>query len=126
MNRKFSFILKNIAIKSFAILMIFGMTNSAVFAQGETRIRFARGRNSSTVSGTLSSGATRAYILKASEGQTMTVRVNSKGGDVWVDIGGNDVGKGTSVELRSTDEYIITVHNDGGASASYSLYVAIR
>lgn len=126
MKKKLSLILKSIAIKSFAIMIVLGMTNSAAFSQGETRIRFARGRNSSTVSGSLSSGATRAYILRASEGQTMTVRVNSKSGNVWVDIGGNDVGKGTSVELRSTDEYIITVHNDGGAAASYSLYVAVR
>ena len=56
----------------------------------------------------------------------MTVRVNSGSDDVWVDIGGNGVDRGTTVELRSTDEYIITVHNTGGYAASYSLYVAIR
>jgi len=55
----------------------------------------------------------------------MTVRVSSNNGDVHVDLGGNDVGTGTTVELRSTDEYIITVHNNGGAT-TYSLYVAVR
>lgn len=124
MNRKWNTLIKAFVIKAFAVLMIVGMTDSAVFSQ--TRIRFARGRSSTTVSGSLGVGAERSYILRASAGQTMTVRVNSKSRDVWVDLGGNGVDRGTTVELRSTDEYIITVHNTGGSAASYSLYVAIR
>ena len=124
MKNKLNLIFKSIVIKSFVVLMIIGMTDSAVFSQ--TRIRFARGRSSTTVSGSLGSGAERSYILRASAGQTMTVRVNSRSNDVWVDLGGNGVDRGTTVELRSTDEYIITVHNTGGYTASYSLYVAIR
>lgn len=123
MNKKLNMSLKAFIIKSFAVLMIIGMTDSAAFSQ--TRIRFARGRSSTTVSGSLRSGAERSYILRASAGQTMTVRVSSRSGDVSVDLGGNDVGTGDTVRLRSTDEYIITVHNNGGAT-SYSLYVAIR
>ena len=123
MNRKINLAFKTLIIKSFAVLMIIGMTNSSVFSQ--TRIRFARGRSSTTVAGRLSAGATRSYILRASAGQTMTVRVTSRSGDVSVDLGGNDVGTGDTVELRSTDEYIITVHNNGGAT-TYSLYVAVR
>lgn len=123
MNGKLNTMIKKLIIKTFAVLMIFGTLNSTAFAQ--TRIRFTRGRSSATVSGNLAAGAERSYILRASEGQTMTVRVSSRSGNVWVDLGGNDVGTGTSVRLRSTDEYIITVHNNGGAT-SYSLYVAIR
>ena len=123
MNRKLKLAVKTFIIKSFALLMIIGTMDSTAFSQ--TRIRFARGRSSTTVSGRLSSGAERSYILRASEGQTMTVRVTSRSGDVSVDLGGNDVGTGDTVELRSTDEYIITVHNNGGAT-TYSLYVAIR
>ena len=73
MKGKLNLIVKSIVIKSFAVLMIIGMTNSDLFAQ--TRIRFARGRTSTTVSGSLSAGGERSYILRASEGQTMTVRV---------------------------------------------------
>jgi hypothetical protein len=116
-------IIKSFIIKGFAILMIIGMTDSAAFSQ--TRIRFARGRTSTTVSGSVASGGTRSYVLGASRGQTMTVRVTSGNGDVHVDIGGNDVGKGTTIELRSTDDYIIDVHNEGG-STKYSLYISIR
>lgn len=111
-------------IKSFAVLMIIGMMDSAAFSQ--RRIRFARGRTSTTVSGSLSSLASRSYVLGASRGQTMTVRVSSGSGRVWVDIGGNDVGRGTSIQLRSTDDYIITVHNGGNRATRFSLYVSIR
>lgn len=124
MKRKLSFIVKSLFIKSFAVLMIIGMTDSAVFSQ--TRVRFARGRTSATVSGTLSGYGSRSYILGASRGQTMTVRVSSRSGRVWADIGGNDIGRGTSIQLRSTDDYIITVHNELGSSTKYSLYIGIR
>lgn len=123
MNRKLNLAIKTFIIKTFAVLMIIGMMDSSAFSQ--TRIRFARGRSSATVTGSLRAGGERSYILRASAGQTMTVRVTSRSGDVSVLLGGNDVGTGDTVELRSTDEYIITVQNNGGAT-SYSLYVGIR
>jgi len=91
----------------------------------QTRIRFARGRTSATVSGGLAAGASRSYILGASAGQLMRVRVSSRTGGATVDIGGNDVGTGTTIRLRSTDDYIITVHNNGRAT-SYTLTVSIQ
>lgn len=124
MKRKLSLVIKSLLIKSFAVLMIIGTMDSAAFSQ--TRVRFARGRTSTTVSGTLSGFASRSYVLGASRGQTMTVRVSSGSGRVWVDIGGNDMGRGTSIQLRSTDDYIITVHNELGSSTKYSLYIGIR
>lgn len=123
MNRKLNLAIKTFIIKTFAVLMIIGMMDSSAFSQ--TRIRFARGRTSATVSGSIGNNGERNYILGASRGQVMTVRVTSNTGDVHVDLGGNDVGTGTTVTLRSTDDYIITVHNDGRA-ARYSLYVSIR
>lgn len=123
MKTKLNFLTKTFLVKIFAVLMIMGMLDSAAFSQ--TRIRFARGSSSATVSGSLYSGATRSYILGARRGQTMTVRVKSAG-NVSVDIGGNDFGRGDTIELRSTDDYIITVHNDGSRTAKYSLYVSIR
>ncbi len=124
MKRKLSLIVKGLLIKSFAVLMIIGMTDSAAFSQ--TRVRFARGRTSATVSGNLSGYGSRSYVVGASRGQTMSVRVSSNSGRVWADIGGNDVGRGTTIQLRSTDDYIITVHNELGSSTRYSLYISIR
>jgi len=113
----------NFIVKALAVLMIIGMMDSAAFSQ--TRIRFARGRTATTVSGNLGSGGSRSYVLGAARGQTMTVSVRSRNRAVSVDIGGNDVGMGTTIVLRSTDDYIITVNNEGGAT-SYSLYISIR
>ncbi len=123
MRIKLNLVVKAIAIKTFAVLMIIGMTDSAAFSQ--TRIRFARGRTSTTVSGTVAGNGSRDYVLGARRGQMMTVRVTSNTGDVHVDIGGNDMGSGTTIELRSTDDYIITVHNEGRATR-FSLYISIR
>ncbi len=123
MNRKLNLVVKSFIIKSFAVLMIIGTMDSAVFSQ--SRIRFARGRTSTTVSGSIAAYGSRSYVLGARRGQTMSVRVSSGSGDVHLDIGGNDVGTGTTIRLRSTDDYIITVHNEGRATR-YSLYVSIR
>lgn len=123
MKNKTYFIKRSFLTKVFSALMLIGMMNSLTFAQ--TRIRFARGKTSATVAGTLYSDYQRSYVVGASRGQTMTVSVRS-GGNVWLDIGGNEVGTGTTIELRSTDDYIITVHNDDGRALRYSLYVSIR
>ena len=98
--------------------MIIGTTDSAVFSQ--TRIYFPRGRTATTVSGKIAWRAARSYVLRASAGQTMTVRISSQNASVWADVGGDNIGKGTTVELDSTDDYIITVHNDG-SETNYSL-----
>ena len=109
--------------KAFAIVMVIGLLSSSAFSQ--TRIRFARGASSATVTGNLSPGYVRSYVVGARAGQMLTVRVRSAG-NVWLDIGGNDVGEQITIELNSTDDYIITVHNDDDHAARYSLYVAIN
>jgi hypothetical protein len=105
------------------MMMVIGTMNSAVFSQ--TRIHFPRGRSSATVAGNLSWRGVQSYVFRASANQTLTVRISSENASVWADIGGNNIGKGTTVELRSTDDYILTVHNDGSAT-KYSVYVSIR
>ncbi len=115
--------LKKIIARVLTLIMLVALTVSSSTAQ--TRIRFARGRSSTTVSSRLAAGASRSYVLGASAGQTMRVRVSSRTGGVSVDIGGNDVGTGTAIRLRSTDDYIITVHNDGRAT-NFALSISIR
>jgi hypothetical protein len=51
-----------------------------------SRIRFASGRSSATVVGTLRAGASTKYVLRASEYQTMTVVVRSGNDDIRFDI----------------------------------------
>lgn len=49
---------------------------------GQTRIRFARGRTSTSVTGTLSGTGERDYVLAARAGQSLSANVSSRGGCV--------------------------------------------
>lgn len=51
--------------------------STEMFAQ--TRIRFARGRTSASVSGTLAANDTRDYVVGARSGQTFSGNVSSRG-----------------------------------------------
>lgn len=110
-------------VRFLALAMLLGLTLSDL--QAQTRVNFARGRSSATVSGRLARGASRSYVLRARAGQMMGVEVRSGNRMVIVDIGGNDVGTGTNIRLRSTGDYILTTHNEGNAT-TYSMTVSIR
>jgi hypothetical protein len=49
---------------------------------GQTRIRFARGRTSTSVTGTLSGTGERDFVLAARAGQSLSANVSSRGGCV--------------------------------------------
>ncbi len=124
MKNNLKFITRNFPIKTLVVLMIIGMMNSAVFSQ--TRIRFARGKSSATVSGKLNGDYQRIYVVGARAGQMMTVRLKTAG-NVWFDIGGSEPEDSSiTIECDSTDDYEITVHNEDDYTNSYSLFVAIN
>ncbi len=124
MKKKLNFITKSLLVKTFVILMIIGMLDSAVFSQ--TRVRFARGKSSATVSGKLSGGYQRTYIVGARAGQMMTIRLQTAG-NVWFDIGGGEPEDASvTIECDSTDDYEITVHNEDDYTNQYSLFIAIN
>jgi hypothetical protein len=47
-------------------------------AAAQTRIRFAKGRTSAIVSGSLARNKSKTYVLRAKEGQLLTANVNSE------------------------------------------------
>lgn len=65
-----------------AIVLIFVIGTTMADALGQTRIRFARGRTSTTVRGTLGSIGERDFVLRALEGQYLSATVSSSGGCV--------------------------------------------
>lgn len=74
-----------------AVLSLVILTFSAdSFAQ--IRIRFARGRTSASVSGTLANGGTRNYVVGARYGQTFSGNVSSRNGCVKFTEGGTSSG----------------------------------
>lgn len=90
-----------------------------------TRIRFARGRSSATVSGTVGGKNARNYILGVSAGQTMTVRITSTNGAVTANAGAAS-GKDFTFTLEYGGDVEITVYNSGNQSSRYSMTVIVR
>jgi hypothetical protein len=97
-----------------------------------SRIRFASGRSSATVVGTLRAGASTKYVLRASEYQTMTVVVRSGNDDIRFDI----VDKHgrfeyyydgyARIETDANGDHWITLKNQGRGATRYSMTVTVR
>ena len=105
------------------LIMVLWLTGAETMAQ--TRVRFARGRNSTTLSGRLASrGATRSYVLRASAGQTLTATLSSANGKV-------DFTQGSvhdtqfSRTLDTTGDVYIDIDNHGGPTG-YTLTISIQ
>lgn len=103
---------------SVSVLSILFLTLYVDSAAAQTRIRFARGRTSATVSSTIRGNGQRKYILGARAGQTLSMNISSRNGcvvlgnqqtsesyitdrgDNWIDIFNN---------CRSTTTFTLTV-----------------
>lgn len=88
------------------------------FAQ--TRIRFARGRTSASVSSTIAGNGERHYVLGAQSGQTLTANVTSRNGCVVL---GNR-SKAHSFRTDRGDNWI-DIYNECGRSTTFTLTVSI-
>jgi hypothetical protein len=106
--------------KYIAITALFLMLLSTAEIVAQTRIRFARGRTSATVSGKLGALAEKDYVLGAIYGQYLSARVSS-GGCVKFQT------------LESYQEYTtgngdnwLQIMNTCRNRVSYSLTVSIR
>ena len=91
----------------------------------QTRIKFRRGSNSATVSGTFARrGDARSYVLRAKAGQVLTATLSSKNGKV-------DFTQGAvhdtqfSRTLDEDGDVEIMIDNHGGAT-NYTLTVSIQ
>jgi len=116
--------------KFIAILLLISAMSLAVFPQ--TRIRFAKGRYSATVTGFLGAEQRKHYVVCAKRGQKMTLTFRAFGGTVIVTDG-----DGNSVEMpeykqtmnytfAETGDVTVTVYKEGGGATEYSLKVTIR
>lgn len=121
---------KYIGIKLLAVALL--LTTLASDTMAATRIRFARGRSSATVTGTIPAGGVREYVLTAQEYQTMTVRLSSNNGDVTFDasdihgsFGEHEQGY-AQFETDANGNHWITLENAGDYSTRYTLTVSVR
>lgn len=103
-----------------AIVAIVAFSNVAAFA--DTRIRFARGRTSATVTGRVAGGGRVCYFAGARAGQKFTAAVSSRSGRVMIFESGET---SYSYEVEQGGDQSVCVDNLAGAT-TYSLTVSIK
>jgi LysM repeat protein len=102
-------------------------------APAPTRITFASGATSATVSGVVSTVEPARYVVGAQGGQQMTVTLTATNASAYITVlhpnGDNLAGSGTVRQWNGivplTGDYIIEVRNPGPGSTNYSLTVRI-
>ena len=88
---------------------------------GQTRIRFARGRTSTSVTGTLSGTGERDYVLAARAGQSLSANVSSRGGCVVF----STVSTSMSFTTDAGDNWL-KLMNRCSRPASFTMTISIR
>jgi hypothetical protein len=109
--------------------------SSDVYADGLTRINFALGTTSASVTGSLAPGCVQSYILGAAFNQVMMVGVSSADSKMILQIYGYYDGTYQAVfssaliywqgYLPRTQDYIVEVYNSGGNTEAYTLSIEI-
>lgn len=115
--------LKKFGLKIVILAMIF--VTAATDATAQTRIRFARGRSSATVTGTLAAGATKGYVLRAAQGQTLTGTLSSTNGKADFTQGNLHDTQYTQTVEEDGDVYI-SVDNHGSRATRFTLTISIQ
>lgn len=116
--------LKKFGIKMLVVAMIALMASSDVMAQ--TRIRFARGRTSTTISGTLRPGnSVRSYVLRAAAGQTLTATLSSGNGKCDFTQGEYEDTQYTQV-IEEDGDVVFSLDNHGTRATNFTLTVSVR
>jgi hypothetical protein len=117
-------------------LLLLGMTVSVAHAVKIQRVKFARGRTTAVLKGSVVRGTNDHYVLGAREGQTMIVHITSleknavfyvvgpDGGALAGAEDGADVSDWTGA-LPTSGDYSIVVSPTRG-NATYTLEITIR
>ena len=127
--------MKSKTLKIFtAIILTTTLVVAAFAVQTATRIRFAKGKSSSTVSGSVGDSGMRDYILRGKKGQELSAILISTCEGVQIIVIDNGTGNVISEEpttdyadeLPGTDDYIIRVQNSDSATCKFTLKVGIK
>lgn len=115
--------IKNIGLKITILAVIFLTAASDSLAQ--TRIKFMRGRSSATITGTMAAGATKGYVLRATQGQVLTGTLSSANGKADFTQGNlHDTQYSQTVEANG-DVYI-SIDNHGNRATRFTMTISIQ
>lgn len=115
--------IKKIGLYSMLITVILQMTSLELFAQ--TKIRFARGRSSATVSGTIPAKSNRYYVVGARSGQIARVSVNHRSLKIFSDEAPKGESGSSSFETYTGDNEF-GIYNPTNRAIKYRLTISIR
>ena len=116
--------MNRMGMKVLAVAFALMMALTSVTAQGRTRVRFKPGRNSTTVTGRLATNGLKTYVLRASQGQTLTATLSSTNGKVDFTQGAvHDTQY--SVTVENTGDVEVMIDNHGGPT-KYTLTISIQ
>lgn len=104
-----------------AIVSLFVILFSITEALAQTRIRFARGRTSTSVSGTIGSIGERDFVLRAYAGQYLSANVSSRGGCIMF----STVSTSAGFTTEDGDNWL-KLMNKCRRRASFTMTVSIR
>ena len=115
---------KKIGVKILVLAMIGVMFTTDSMAQ--TRIRFARGRSSASVSGTIRPGmSVRSYVLRAQAGQTLTATLSSGNGKCDFTQGDYEDTQYSQV-IEEDGDVTFSIDNHGTRATNFTLTVSIK
>lgn len=112
-----------------SVLVVVSFANSSL---AQTRIKFAPGKSSATLRGTLAADETREFALKVRFGQTLFVRLTPAGNDIDAEVSNynghvfwvnNGFGK---VVIDENGDYYVVIKNSRRDATRYSMIVTVR
>lgn len=115
--------IKKLSAKILILSIVLMFTVSDLTAQ--TQIRFRRGSNSATISGTLGAGVTRGYFLRARSGQVLTATVSSTNGKVDFTQGSLHDSQ-YSMTVENDGNVYISLDNHGSRATKFTMTVSIQ
>ena len=104
-----------------AILLFSFVLIASTETSSQTRVRFAKGRYSATVTGTLPYNYYREYVVRARAGQSLVAKVVSGTGMV---VMAEDYETTYILDLNETGDYTVQIMNTGPATW-YRLTISI-
>jgi hypothetical protein len=115
---------RKLGVKILILAMMSVMLTTDSLAQ--TRIRFARGRSSASVSGTVRPGTrVRTYVLRAMAGQTLTATISSGNGKCDFTQGEYEDTQYSQL-IEETGDVVFSIDNHGSRATTFTLTVSIK
>lgn len=115
--------IKKISLYLVMTAMVFLMTSADLYAQ--SRIRFARGRSSATISGTIPAKSNRYYVVGARSGQIARVSVSPRNLRIFSDEAPKGE-SGSSSFSTYTGDNEFGIYNPTNRAVRFTMTISIR